>query len=71
MNETTAQTTTPGSAPGGLPGAEEVALRQLQHVGAAYAVIFVLLFFYAWRTAATSKRLAERVDELEREGGRR
>ena len=67
MNETTAQTSAPGSPSTGLPGAEEVALRQLQHVGAAYAVIFVLLFFYAWRTSSTTKRLAERVEELERE----
>lgn len=59
MNETSA-TTQPASA------GDAVVARQLQHVGAAYLFIFVVLFVYAWRVAATTKRLAERVDELER-----
>lgn len=63
MNETIAITQTPGAA-------EELALRQLHHVGAAYALIFVLIFAYAWRTMAATRRLSERVDELERDSRR-
>ena len=62
MNETTAAVE---------PAAEALAARQLMHVGAAYAFIFVLLFVFAWRTTAATRRLSERVDELERDGGRR
>lgn len=69
MNETTAETQVP-SSPSGLPSAEDVALRQLQHVGAAYALIFVLLLIFAWRATTATRRLAERVDELERDGDR-
>jgi hypothetical protein len=39
----------------------------LPYVGAACACIFVLIFVYAWRRTAATPRLAERVDELERE----
>ncbi|HYC53843.1 MAG TPA: CcmD family protein [Candidatus Binatia bacterium] len=39
----------------------------LPYVGAAYAAFFVLIFLYAWRLTAATRRLAERVDELERE----
>jgi CcmD family protein len=66
VNETTAQTSAPGSASAG----EALALRQLQHVGAAYAVIFALILVYAWRMSAATKRLSERIDDLEREGRR-
>ena len=46
---------------------EALVQRQLNHVGAAYGVIFALLFFYAWRLTSVTRRLSERVDELERE----
>jgi hypothetical protein len=46
--------------------AEALATRQLEHVGAAYLLIFVLVFVFAWRVSASTKRLTERVDELER-----
>ncbi|MBI5504610.1 MAG: hypothetical protein HY899_07395 [Deltaproteobacteria bacterium] len=48
---------------------EALVQKQLMHVGAAYGVIFALLLFYAWRLTATTRRLSERVDELERESG--
>lgn len=64
MNETIATTQ--------APPADALAMRQLQHVGAAYALIFVLVFVFAWRASAATRRLTERVDELEREtSGRR
>ena len=43
------------------------ATRQLEHVGAAYCLIFVLLFAFAWRATAATRRLSERIDELERD----
>jgi hypothetical protein len=52
-------------------GAEDLALRQLHHVGWAYALIFVLVFAYAWKTATATRRLRERVDEIERDRARR
>lgn len=58
MNETIAETQA-------LPSAEALALKQLHHVGAAYGLIFVLLFVYAWRATTATKKLAERLDELE------
>ena len=39
----------------------------LAYVGAAYAVVWVLVFAYAWRLTAISRRLVDRVEELERE----
>lgn len=60
MNETTAITEAPAAG-------DELALRQLHHVGGAYALIFVLLFAYAWRATAATRRLSERIDELERD----
>jgi len=60
-----AQTLVPGSA----IDTEALVQRQLLHVGAAYGVIFVLLFFYAWRLTSLTRRLSERVDELEHEAG--
>jgi hypothetical protein len=62
VNETTAEIQA-------LPG-DALALRQLQHVGAAYGLIFVLLFVFAWRATTATRRLAERVDALESAGGR-
>ena len=47
--------------------ADELALRQLQHVGGAYLVIFVLLFVFAWRATPATKELAGRIDALERD----
>jgi len=49
------------------PGGEDLAVRQLHHVGAAYGLIFVLLFVFAWRATQATRRLSQRVDELERE----
>ena len=63
MNETTAETQA-------ATATDALAQRQLEHVGAAYCLIFVLLFVFAWRTSAATKRLSERVDELERDSGR-
>jgi hypothetical protein len=49
-----------------VPAADALALRQLQHVGAAYLLIFALLFVFAWRATAATKALAGRIDALER-----
>jgi hypothetical protein len=51
-----------------VPAADAIALRQLQHVGGAYLVIFVLLFVFAWRATSATKALAGRIDALERDG---
>jgi hypothetical protein len=65
VNETTAETQAATTA-------DALAQRQLEHVGWAYSLIFVLLFAFAWRATAATRRLAERVDELERDSaGRR
>lgn len=61
MNETTEAAQSAAQA-----AAEALATRQLEHVGAAYLLIFVLVFVFAWRVSASTKRLTERVDELER-----
>lgn len=61
MNETTAATQAASDA---------LVARQLQHVGAAYGLIFLLIFVFAWRATAAGKRLGERLDELERDSGR-
>ena len=45
----------------------EAAESAVRHVGAAYAVIFVLIMVYAWRLTASCKRLADKVAELERD----
>lgn len=60
MNETLAQTQA-------APASDTLAAKQLQHVGAAYGLIFLLLFVFAWRATAATKRLHQRVDELERD----
>ena len=69
MNETGGQAATapPTTGAVGVPGGEALAMRQLQHVGAAYGLIFVLLLVFAWRASSATKRLSERIDELERE----
>jgi hypothetical protein len=61
VNETTAETQTASDA---------LVARQLQHVGAAYGLIFLLIFVFAWRATTAAKRLGERLDELERDSGR-
>jgi CcmD family protein len=38
----------------------------LGYVGAAYAVVWLLIFLYAWRLTARSRRLAAKLEELER-----
>jgi len=65
MNETTAETQAAASM-------DDLAARQLQHVGAAYGLVFLLIFVFAWRATQATRRLSERLDELEREsrGGR-
>jgi hypothetical protein len=68
VNETVAETQA-SSFPASGAGADDLALRRLLHVGAAYALIFALLLVFAWRTTTATRRLAERVDELERSSG--
>jgi len=38
----------------------------LAYVGAAYAAIWVLLLAYAWRLTSVARRLADKVEALER-----
>ena len=38
----------------------------LSYVGAAYAIVWSLIFIYAWRLTATSRKLSEKLEELER-----
>lgn len=64
MNETTATTQ-------GLPPSGDVAMRAMQHVGMAYGLIFVLVAAYAWRATSATRRLAERVEDLERSSASR
>jgi hypothetical protein len=64
VNETTAETQA-------VPAGDALALRQLQHVGAAYLLIFVMLFVFAWRATSATKDLAGRMDALERDTNRR
>lgn len=63
MAETSVEIPVPSAADG-------LAIRQLQHVGASYGLIFVLLLAFAWRTNAAVKRLDQRVDELKGGGAR-
>ncbi len=46
-------------------------MSSLTYVGAAYAVIWILIFTYAWRLTSASHKLAERIEELEREAASR
>lgn len=64
MNETTSTTQA-------ATASNDAAMRALQHVGAAYALIFVLVAAYAWRATAATRRLAERIDDLERDAASR
>jgi len=43
----------------------------LAYVGAAYACLWVLLLAYAWRLTATVRRLADKIDSLERSSNAR
>jgi CcmD family protein len=43
----------------------------LTYLGAAYAAVWILLFLYTWRLTSLSRKLADRVEELEREVGQR
>ena len=38
----------------------------LGYVGAAYAAVWIILFFYAWRLTAMSHRIEQKLDALER-----
>jgi CcmD family protein len=38
----------------------------LAYVGAAYACLWILLLAYAWRLTATVRKLADKLDVLER-----
>jgi CcmD family protein len=42
-------------------------MNALNYVGAAYAAIWIILLFYLWRLTTMAQKLAERVEELERE----
>jgi CcmD family protein len=46
-------------------------MSSLGYVGIAYAAVWLLIFFYVWRLTAQSRRLADRVEELERENAKR
>ncbi|MFP6627054.1 MAG: CcmD family protein [Deltaproteobacteria bacterium] len=39
----------------------------LAYVGAAYAVVWTLIFFYAWRLTSSSAKLEHRIEQLERD----
>jgi CcmD family protein len=41
-------------------------MNPLVYVGAAYAVIWILIFGYAWRLTARSQKLAEKLEEIQR-----
>lgn len=43
----------------------------LGYVGAAYAAVWVLIFLYVWRLTSKSRKLAEKVELLEREAASR
>jgi CcmD family protein len=43
----------------------------LAYVGCAYAAVWIALFLYVWRLTTMSQKLAERIEELEREVGAR
>ena len=42
-------------------------MNPLGYVGAAYGIIWLLIFSYAWRLTVRSHRLAKKIEELERE----
>lgn len=39
----------------------------LGYVGLAYAAVWLVIFAYAWRLTAVSKRLEQKLNELERD----
>ena len=43
-------------------------MNALGYVGAAYACIWLLIFVYAWRLTAATKRLERRISEIEAGG---
>jgi len=45
-------------------------MNPLAYVGAAYAVIWALILAYVWRLTARSRKLEEKLGELERDLGR-
>ena len=38
----------------------------LAYVGAAYAIVWLLLLVYSWRMTAATRRLADKVEQLEK-----
>jgi CcmD family protein len=44
-------------------------MNALSYVGAAYAVVWILICAYLWRLTAMSSKLADKLDELERRQG--
>ncbi len=43
-------------------------MSHLGFLGAAYAAVWLLIFAYAWRLSRATRKLSERLDELERVG---
>jgi len=41
-------------------------MNPLAYVGAAYAVIWILIFAYVWRLTTRSRKLTEKLEEIER-----
>ncbi|RMD84942.1 MAG: CcmD family protein [Candidatus Dadabacteria bacterium] len=46
-------------------------MKHLFYLGGAYAAVWILLFFYAWRLTSRSNELVRRLEELERMAARR
>jgi len=42
-------------------------MNPLTYVGAAYAVVWILLFAYVWRLSSRARQLADKLDRIERE----
>ena len=42
-------------------------MNPLTYVGAAYAVVWILLFAYVWRLSSRARQLQEKLDRMERE----
>ena len=67
MNDaTTTQATSPAQS-----DADALIARQLNHVGAAYALVFVVVLAWMWRAGSRVRQLSSRVEELESELRRR
>jgi len=41
-------------------------MSHLEFLGAAYAAVWLLIFGYAWRLSRATRKLSDRLDELER-----